>query len=167
MTIRPYKPTDYTECIQAFHSNEPEFFAEHELEEFRTLLEDLAADTDGNTSSTYYFVVETEGRVAACAGFYLPPDNEPAMLVWGMVARKFHRQGIGKRLLTFRLDKIRELRPGLPVILDTTQWSYPFFEKLGFGVTRITNDFYAPGLDRYDMILDPDRYQSSLMSDTA
>lgn len=156
MTIRSYKPTDYAGCIEAFHSNEPEFFAAHELEEFRTLLEDLAADIEkgDSASSTYYFVVETAGRVAACAGFHLPPDGGPAMLVWGMVARRFHRQGIGKLLLTFRLDRIQELRPGSPIILDTTQWSYPFFEKLGFRITHITRDFYAPGLDRYDMLLD-------------
>nr|WP_295931828.1 GNAT family N-acetyltransferase [uncultured Dyadobacter sp.] len=155
MTIRAYKPTDYAECIEAFHSNEPEFFAEQELEEFRTLLEDLADIKKGDfASSTHYFVVETAGRVAACAGFYLPPDGGPAMLVWGMVARRFHRQGIGKLLLTFRLDKIQELHPGTPVILDTTQWSYPFFEKLGFRITKITSDFYAPGLDRYDMVRD-------------
>ncbi|WP_353721293.1 GNAT family N-acetyltransferase [Dyadobacter sp. 676] len=152
MSIRPYEPADYAGCIRAFESNQPAFFADHEKEEFETLLEEIAAP---GGSTVYYYVVEHEGVIAACAGFCMQPDKASAGLVWGMVARDFHRQGIGKQLLTYRLNKIRELLPGVPVILDTTQLSYPFFEKSGFRVTRITRDYYAPGLDRYDMILEP------------
>lgn len=154
MTIRPYQASDYSGCIQAFEGNHPEFFADHEKIEFQELLDDLSQGKDED--SLYYYVVEIENQIAACAGFYFP-DNESntAGLVWGMVARQFHRKGIGKQLLTFRLNKIRELRPGASVILDTTQLSFPFFEKLGFRVTQVTPDFYAPGLDRYDMVLAP------------
>lgn len=154
MTIRPYQASDYSGCIRAFEGNHPEFFADHEKAEFQDLLTGLTEPDDQDP--VFYYVVETEGQIAACAGFYFP-DNQPGIagLVWGMVAREFHRNGIGKQLLTFRLNKIQELRPGSSVILDTTQLSFPFFEKLGFRITEVTKDFYAPGLDRYDMILTP------------
>lgn len=157
MFIRPYRPADYSDCIQAFDSNCPGFFADDEKEEFQELLQSFAqAETAENASGVYYYVTETEGRIVACAGFYLPPDDSPATLVWGMVARDHHRKGIGDTLLKYRLNKIQELRPGTRVLLDTTQLSYGFFERSGFRVTKITTDFYAPGLDRYDMILDPE-----------
>ncbi|MDR6804932.1 N-acetylglutamate synthase-like GNAT family acetyltransferase [Dyadobacter sp. BE34] len=154
MTIRPYQASDYSGCIRAFEGNHPEFFADHEKAEFQELLNGLSESN--KEEPVCYYVVEIENQIAACAGFYFP-DNQPATagLVWGMVAREFHRKGIGKQLLTFRLNKIQELRPGASVILDTTQLSFPFFEKLGFRITQITKDFYAPGLDRYDMILAP------------
>ena len=44
------------------------------------------------------------------------------------------------------------LPAGAPVLIDTTQFSYPFFEKFGFETTKITKDFYAAGMDRYDMV---------------
>lgn len=154
MTIRPYQSSDYSGCIRAFEGNHPEFFADHEKAEFEDLLNGLSGSD--NEDTPFYYVVEIERQIAACAGFYFP-DNQPgtAGLVWGMVAREFHRKGIGKQLLIFRLNKIQELCPGASVILDTTQLSFPFFEKLGFRITQITRDFYAPGLDRYDMILIP------------
>ncbi|HWV32606.1 MAG TPA: GNAT family N-acetyltransferase [Dyadobacter sp.] len=154
MTIRPYQPSDYSGCIRAFEGNYPEFFADHEKAEFQDLLNGLPEPD--NEDTLLYYVVEIEQQIAACAGFYFP-DNQPdtAGLVWGMVAREFHRKGIGRQLLTFRLNKIQELCPGASVILDTTQLSFPFFEKSGFRITQITRHFYAPGLDRYDMILTP------------
>jgi N-acetylglutamate synthase-like GNAT family acetyltransferase len=158
MVIRPYRHTDYSHCIAAFDSNCPDFFAYHEKEEFEKLLHDLSltTQTGDNSDDVYYYVVEKDNRAVACAGFYLPVDNEDAMLVWGMVARDYHKQGIGEKLLTYRLEKIQEFRPGARVLLDTTQLSYPFFERSGFTVSKITPDFYAPGLDRYDMVLLPE-----------
>jgi ribosomal protein S18 acetylase RimI-like enzyme len=36
--------------------------------------------------------------------------------------------------------------------VDTTQFSYGFFERFGFKTTKITEDFYEKGMHRYDMI---------------
>ena len=39
------------------------------------------------------------------------------------------------------------------VLLDTSQHTFGFFEKLGFVTTKITKDGYTLGLNRYDMKL--------------
>jgi len=39
--------------------------------------------------------------------------------------------------------------------MDTTQFSYSFFEKYGFKIEKITENFYALGMHRYDMVLKP------------
>lgn len=153
LTIRPYQARDHAGCMRAFEGNRPRFFASHEQVEFQTLLNDLSESIEQD--QVFDFVVEYENQIAACAGFYLPPDEDsPAGLVWGMVAKEFHRKGFGKQLLDFRLKKIQELRPGAAVVLDTTQFSFAFFQKSGFRVTGIIKDFYDIGLDRYDMILE-------------
>ena len=62
-----------------------------------------------------------------------------------------YRKGAGSDLLHHRLNKIAELDPTAVLWLDTTQHSYPFFERHGFVIEKITKDSYAPGMDRYDM----------------
>jgi hypothetical protein len=39
------------------------------------------------------------------------------------------------------------------VALETSQHTFGFFEREGFVTEQITRDWYAPGLDRYEMIL--------------
>ncbi|MDQ1089798.1 ribosomal-protein-alanine N-acetyltransferase [Siphonobacter sp. SORGH_AS 1065] len=150
MVIRTYQSADYAGCMKAFESNCPAFFADHEKELFQHFLREL------EISSMNYYVVEHENQIIACAGFYLPSEaDKAAELVWGMVTRDFQREGVGKQLLVYRLRKIQEIRPGTSVLLDTTQLSFPFFEKAGFRTLKISPNFYALGLDRYDMILEP------------
>ena len=62
--------------------------------------------------------------------------------------------GCGEKLFNYRIEQIKLLEPKFPVIIDTTQYSYGFFEKYGFKVTKITNDYYEIGMHRYDMILE-------------
>ena len=62
--------------------------------------------------------------------------------------------GCGEKLLIYRIEQIKLLKPKFPVIIDTTQYSCGFFEKYGFKVTKITNDYYEIGMHKYDMILE-------------
>ena len=78
-------------------------------------------------------------------------------MTWGLVHNSFHKQGIGKSLLLHRIAAIRVVCPQCCIGLDTSQHSYPFFQKLGFVVTKITRDYYGKDLDRYDMEQAPTR----------
>ena len=73
-------------------------------------------------------------------------------MAWGMVDNALHKRGYGAQLLEYRINKMSELFPDTPVVLDTTQHSFGFFEKFGFSTVKVTNDFYAPGMHRYDMV---------------
>jgi len=76
-----------------------------------------------------------------------------ATMAWGMVANAHHKQGIGEKLLKYRMQQIEAFYPGYEIILDTTQHTYGFFEKQGFVITAIKKNYYGEGLDRYDMKL--------------
>ena len=69
-----------------------------------------------------------------------------------MVDRNYHKNGFGRRLTEFRIQKITTIYPELDILLNTTQNTFKFYEKFGFKITKTTKDYYGLGLDRYDMI---------------
>jgi ribosomal-protein-alanine N-acetyltransferase len=153
MNIRLYQPEDKKACIELFKGNMPEYFATSELPEFEQWLDTLETKklNQKNPGVEQYFVAEVKGEIVGCGGFAKIGDN--VTLTWGMVSQALHGKGIGKELLQYRLGMIRSIFPSTSVILDTTQFSYGFFERSGFKVMGIIKDFYGQGLDRYDMKL--------------
>ena len=156
MIIRPYTPADKPGCISAFKSNMPRFFAPAELEDYSQWLDSLTARQAPEAGIDNYFVAEDNDRVVGCGGFYLDREKQEATMAWGLISNEHHKKGWGRELFMYRLNVIRSLCVRCRVILDTTQYSFSFFEKIGFGVVKITRDFYGEGLDRYDMELPPD-----------
>ena len=155
ITIREYKPSDRQACFDIFKSNAPLYFAEQEL----PLLENWLNAKDKNqiayknNLAENFYVVEHESGIVACGGFYITAEQN-AHMTWGMVKNSFHKNGIGKYLLLYRIEEIKEFYPGHSILLDTTQHTYYFFEKFGFVVTNIKPQGYSKELDRYDMSMD-------------
>ena len=69
-----------------------------------------------------------------------------------MVDGNYHKNGVGRYLTEYRIRKITTEYPKSDVLLNTTQHTFRFYEKFGFKITKMTKDYYALGLDRYDMI---------------
>jgi ribosomal-protein-alanine N-acetyltransferase len=162
--IRNYQASDREACLRIFDGNTPLFFDPSERE---SLLNWLQAKDEGRMAyasnlAEHFYVLELAGRVMGCAGVYIPGDEKLANMVWGMVERDLHKKGLGRELLVYRINIIQKEYPDCAIILDTTQHSYGFFERLGFRVTRITPDFYGPGLSRYDMVMEGWRSDRSL-----
>ncbi|MBC9929106.1 GNAT family N-acetyltransferase [Chitinophaga qingshengii] len=151
MIIRPYTAADKPACLAAFRSNMPKFFAPGELTDFDTWLEEQGK-RDLSDRNECYYVLALNNEIIGCGGYYIR-GNGTAIMTWGLLHQQYHKQGWGKKLLLHRVAVIREICPSCTIQLDTSQHSAPFFEKLGFEVTKITPDFFGPGLDRYDMEL--------------
>ncbi|PST82610.1 GNAT family N-acetyltransferase [Pedobacter yulinensis] len=151
MIIRPYLTTDRAACLVAFDSNVPDYFAPQERADFEQCL-DQQTQFPQQQPATVYFVGKRNGKLVACGGYALDRQRNEAWLTWGMVLRSQHRQGVGSALLHHRLDAIFQACPEATVHLDTTLFSYQFFERAGFVVTGTVKDGYAPGYDRIDMI---------------
>lgn len=153
-TIRKYKTTDQEACMKIFKTNVPKYFTLEEVDEFERFLIKLS-DPEA-TDNPPYFVMELENTLIGCGGFGDKKgiDGTDAItFVWGMVDRSYHKQGYGEQLLRFRLTEIPLYFPNKQVILDTTQFSYTFFEKYGFKTVKITENSYGEGMHRYDMVL--------------
>ena len=139
-----------------FKSNMPAFFAPVELPLFESWLDDLDKGREGKKGTIYNYVLFEEQQPMACGGFSIGAHDQKATMAWGMVHRNHHRRGLGREFLNFRINRIRQMFPSSFIALDTTQFSVGFYEKQGFVVTGMTKDFYAPGLDRYDMVFRAD-----------
>ena len=154
-TIRKYETRDFSACMQIFKTNVPTYFTLEEVDEFERFLSKL--NDPEVTDNPPYYVMELENRLIGCGGFGDKKGidgRDSVTFVWGMVDRSYHRLGYGEKLLQFRLEEIQFQFPGIPVILDTTQFSYTFFEKYGFRTVKITENSYGEGMHRYDMILE-------------
>lgn len=144
--IRGYTPEDQNACLAIFDSNMPKFFTADERDEFKGFLKSQALEG-------LYLVVEDGTSVVACGGLELDIPSRTAGLVWGMVVGQKHGKGIGRILTEKRLETARQRTEVSRVVIDTSQHSKGFYERLGFVVTGITENGYGPGLDQYDMAL--------------
>jgi len=151
--IRPYQPADFNACLNCFESNIPTYFTRSEAADFRIWLGALGEMKDENSVGvdTAYFVIVSANQIIGCGGFGLSDNCRDVVFAWGLIHRSYHNRGYGKALAEFRLNIIKERFPGADIVLDTTQHSYRFFERLGFLTEKITLNFYAADLHRYDM----------------
>ena len=62
MEIKPYTQDKFDECVEIFISNLDKYFADYELEEFKSFLTQVAH------KSTYFVLVENN-EVIGCGGF--------------------------------------------------------------------------------------------------
>jgi [ribosomal protein S18]-alanine N-acetyltransferase len=147
--IRKYTEGDKDDCVKIFKSNVPKFFTEAEIQEFTEFL--AKADENTADSRLIYYVATLDEKVIGCGGIGCYLKKNEASLCWGLIDSSLHRQGYGEMFLKYRLNEIAKYFPNAKIKIDTTQFSAPFFEKYGFETTKITKDFYAEGMDRYDM----------------
>lgn len=143
-TIRPYSAEDFETCVRIFKSNVPNYFDESELSDFEEYLKIYAHNS--------FWSVVANDRLVACGGIHTR-QNGVGTLCYGMVDSSLHKQGIGTKLAHFRLAKLLDLPEIDNIALDTSQYTYGFYEHLGFKVTKIQKHFYGPNLDCYSMEL--------------
>ncbi|MND93430.1 acetyltransferase [compost metagenome] len=143
---RAYCIEDRLACLAVFDSNVPHFFA---LQERPDYIEFLASEV----LERPYLVVQDGKEIIGCGGLKVIAEKKTAFLSWGMVASKYHGKGVGRFLAEARLDLAKTIPEVEAVTLNTSQHTRRFYEKFGFVSTSVTPDGYAPGLDRWDMIL--------------
>jgi ribosomal protein S18 acetylase RimI-like enzyme len=139
---RLYKPEDLAGVLSVFDSNIPEFFTRPEGAAFVEFLGKLPGP---------YYVVESGNSIVACGGYAIVPAESRADLCWGMVERGLHGRGIGRFLTELRIDAARSDPRVTSIVLNTSQHTQAFYERLGFVTQMFTKDAFAPGLHRCDM----------------
>lgn len=141
-TIRPYQSPDQPHLLDLLRRNTPQYFDPAEEQDFIKYL-DIHVE--------HYFVVEKDDRIIACGGINYFEDEGIARISWDMVHPEFHGKGIGTELTQFRINEIKKNPAIRMIIVRTTQLVFPFYEKLGFVLERTEKDFWAAGIDLYQM----------------
>ena len=144
LKFRPYQAEDNGRCVEIFMSNTPRYFGVEEADEFRQFLEALPCA---------YFVATQDDEIVACGGHGYHGKKQAVVLCWGMVRADLHKQGLGKFMLIERLKQIFTDFGETVVQIDTSQHSQGFFERYGFQVKEINENYFAPGLHRVEMEL--------------
>jgi len=140
--IRNFQSTDALQLLDLLARNTPEFFSPEEADDFKKYL---------TKEVEQYFVVERNGVVVGSGGInYFLKEGE-ARISWDVIHPDFQGQGIGRQLTTFRINRIKAHPEIKKIIVRTSQKVYPFYEKMGFTLIKIEKDFWAKGLDLYEM----------------
>lgn len=140
--IRPYCNEDKEAAIHLLRLNTPQYFHPSEESDFIEYLDKLIE---------HYFVVEERGNVVGCGGYNFVENNTIARIAWDMIHPDFQGQGVGKKLTLFRIDAIKKSSSAQSIVVRTSQLAYPFYEKVGFELDKVTKDFWAEGFDLYQM----------------
>ena len=154
MELRAYIASDKDRCITLFKSNCPKFFAPEELDPFILWLDhqNQGTPTYSNSEKECYYVLALPNvGVIGCGGFYMVKDENRAQLAWGMVHADFHKMAYGTALYKYRQEQIHKLKPDCNITLGTSQYSYSFFEKMGYKIDTIVEFGYGKEIHRYDM----------------
>ena len=92
-----------------------------------------------------YFSPEEEADLV----YYL--DNEIGKISWDLISPDFQGKSLGSALLNYRIEKLKEFKDVQQIIVRTSQLVYKFYEKLGFTLFEIVEDYWAKGFHLYNM----------------
>lgn len=142
MQIKPYTDSDKLKLIDVFKENIPQYFHETELNEFINYL-DLKKDT--------YLVIEKNNELIGGLGYEIRDEDKSGRINWIFLTPKTYGKGIGKKAVEYCIE-ILEKNPSVEtLIVRTSQFVYPFFEKLGYKIKYTEKDYWAKGFDLYLM----------------
>lgn len=144
MILRKYEVRDEGAVLELLRLLIPRYFAESELADFKEYLKN---------NLEYYYVVEVKGQLVGAGGFNVLADNTTIRISWDFIHPNFQGFGVGKQLIAYRLKLIKELYPTHKVEVRTSQMAYKFYEKQGFLLQEVVEDYWAVGFDLYVMRL--------------
>ena len=137
--------TDRQSVLEIMDLNTPAFFHPMEREDFVEYLEKKRQD---------YFVIEKDDQVVGCGGLNYFPQNGIVRISWDMIHPDYQYQGLGTKLLEYRLDFIQTKYKVNTIVVRTSQHAVGFYKAFGFVLEEISLDFWAPGYDLYGMTRD-------------
>lgn len=140
--IRKYSNSDRLKIIELLRKNTPEYFDPSEEKDFVNYLENEVED---------YFVYEINSEIIGAGGINYFMEQKLARISWDVIAPNLQGKGIGKKLIQYRINHIREKDNVELIVVRTTQLVSKFYEKMGFELEKIEKDFWAKGFDLYQM----------------
>lgn len=144
--VRPYIPADRESCLAVFDANTPQYFDSSERASFVEFLD--------APRGRFAVVLDDHGSVIGCGGIIVNQERGEGHLEWGMIAPHRQGQGLGRAFTMERLRWLAEDPAVKRILMDTSQRTVGFYERLGFAVTGHRRDAYGPGLDRIDLGLE-------------
>jgi len=142
LIIKKYELADKATLLSVFESNTPLYFHPNELILFSDYLE-LFRET--------YFTLREEESVIGGLGYVISADQFTADITWIFVRPEKQRSGYGKKAVNYLLTKLKSILSLKKIKVRTSQHGNLFFESFGFKRIHFEKDYWAAGLDLYEM----------------
>lgn len=140
-----YDHVHFTDCLQLFDENCPQYFAENEKQDYSRFLE---------SKPTGYFVVNSGKNILAAFGLIISTNTKPrqARLSWILVSPSAKGRGIGLAMMNHVRQFAGEQSVGI-IDIAASHLSAPFFVKFGAVKLAEHSDGWGQGMHRVDMQL--------------
>ena len=143
--IRKYSTQDKPSIINLLRLNTPHYFSLTEEQDLEYYL-DYKIDS--------YFVIEIDHKIVGCGGFNLAENASIGKLSWDILHPEFQNKGLGTKLVEYRIQLLKNLPSIKTISVRTSQLTYKFYEKSGFKLIEIKENYWAEGFHLYTMILE-------------
>lgn len=140
--IRPYTPSDQEAVIQIFRPNTPVYFALEEKADLIAYLRD---------ESEHFFVFEENGKVIAAGGYNI--IGTQGRLSWYFTDPVHAGKGAASAIARHSLAELKARSEIGEIMVRTSQHAESFFARFGFQTQKTVADFWAEGIDLYQMVL--------------
>lgn len=140
-TIERYDDKDRQALVEIFRLNVPKYFAIEEEQDLLMFLDNHAQD---------FYVYKSDGQLLGCGGHNMKEDL--GILSWYIVHPDSHGKGIGRLLVAHNINLLKE-KGFRKIRVRTSQFTDKFYEKFGFVLTYVEKDYWAKGIDLYQMEL--------------
>ncbi|MBA6154364.1 GNAT family N-acetyltransferase [Gelidibacter gilvus] len=138
--IRAYKKSDRREVIDILRRNIPKYFDPSEEVDLEIYLDNNLED---------YFVFEENSKVIGAGGLNYFPEENLARISWDIIDPKAQGKGIGRKLMQYRIDHLSKNQEIDFISVRTSQHTYKFYEKMGFELEKVKQDFWAKDFHLY------------------
>jgi ribosomal protein S18 acetylase RimI-like enzyme len=140
--IRSFQASDEDAVLQLLRLNTPKYFSP---EEEADLIHYLEHELE------YYFVIELDNQVIGSGGFNFSDDKSTGIISWDILHPDFQGRSFGSALLRYRIEQLQQFTEHRKIVVRTSQLAYKFYEKSGFRLLEIVEDYWAEGFDLYRM----------------
>ena len=142
ITIREYKSIDKSSVMNLIRLNTPEYFAPEEENDFSNYLD--------NERELYYVLLFNE-KIVGCGGINFAENKTIGKISWDILHPQYQGKSLGSQLLKYRIEKIKVIDSIQKITVRTSQLAYKFYEKQGFELNEVKEDYWAKGFDLYRM----------------
>lgn len=144
--IVPYTPAHREQVLNLLRLNTPKYF---DPSEEAALAHYLAHERE------LYYVVQAGNETVGCGGINFANEGTTGKISWDILHPDYQGKSIGSQLLEHRIHLLESRANIQEITVRTSQLAYRFYEKHGFRVRQVAKDYWAAGLDLYDMVLGP------------
>ena len=140
--IRPYCASDKGFLIEIFKKNIPEYFAAEELSDFIVYLDVYAA--------TYLSIIYKD-RIVGGLGYEVRHSDSSGRINWIFMHPEFKNKGLGSEAVEYCIQLLINDNQIKILIVRTSQHAFKFFERQGFTLKEVQQNYWSEGLHLYLM----------------